>query len=99
MRIGAGRRVGLKNSRDCDDRILERRNGDNRAAGAARTYRFLLQIIQQKPAKLGQCAHWMTSHGTGESGARALLQTESPRSPSCESMLIWGRSAAFHKGT
>jgi len=41
-RIGAGRRVGLKNSLDCDDRILERRNGDNSAAGAARTYRSLM---------------------------------------------------------
>jgi hypothetical protein len=42
MRIGADRRAGLKNSRDCDDRILERRNGDNGAAGAARTCRFWL---------------------------------------------------------
>jgi hypothetical protein len=37
-----GRRVGLKISRDCDDRILERRNGDNSAAGATRTFRFRL---------------------------------------------------------
>jgi hypothetical protein len=42
MRIGAERRAALKNSPDCDDRILERRNGDNRAAGAARTFRFRL---------------------------------------------------------
>ena len=42
MRIGADRRVGLKNSRDCDDRILERRNGDSRAAGAARTVGFVI---------------------------------------------------------
>jgi hypothetical protein len=39
MRIGADRRVGLKNSRDCDDRILERGNGGNRAAGAARIFK------------------------------------------------------------
>ena len=38
MRIGADRRVGLKNSRDCDDRILECGNGGNRAAGVARTF-------------------------------------------------------------
>jgi hypothetical protein len=37
--IGAGRRAGLKNSSDCDDRILKRRNGGNTAAGAARTDR------------------------------------------------------------
>jgi hypothetical protein len=40
MRIGADLRVGLRNSQDCDDRIRERRNGDNRAAGAARTFRI-----------------------------------------------------------
>jgi len=50
-RIGAGRRVGLKNSRDCDDQILKRRNGDNSAAGAARTYRFLRA---DRPAENGQ---------------------------------------------
>jgi hypothetical protein len=36
MRIGADRRDGLKNSRDCGDRILALRNGDNSVAGAAR---------------------------------------------------------------
>jgi len=41
MRIGADRRVGPKNSRDGDDRILERWNGDNSAAGATRTFSFL----------------------------------------------------------
>jgi hypothetical protein len=44
MRIGAERRVGLKNSRDCDDRILQRRNAVNRAAAAAPTSRFPRQI-------------------------------------------------------
>lgn len=39
MPIGADRRVALKNSPDCDDRILKRRNGDNSAAGAAPTFR------------------------------------------------------------
>jgi hypothetical protein len=41
-RIDADRRVGLKNSRDCDARILERKNGGNSAAGGARTYKFRL---------------------------------------------------------
>jgi hypothetical protein len=40
MQIGGARRVGLKNSRDCDDRILEHKNGVNSAAGAAQTYRI-----------------------------------------------------------
>jgi hypothetical protein len=62
MRIGADRRAGLKNSRDCDDRILERRNGDNRAAGAAQTFRFLLQIIEQKAGRDWSLAHWTYSH-------------------------------------
>jgi hypothetical protein len=44
IRIGVGRRVGQKNSRDCDDRILERWNDDNRAAAAAQTFRFLWQV-------------------------------------------------------
>jgi hypothetical protein len=42
-RIGAGHRVGLKNSRDFADRILQRRNGDNRGTGAAQTGRFVIR--------------------------------------------------------
>jgi hypothetical protein len=53
MRIGADHRAGLKNSPDCDDRILERRNGDNRAAGAARIYKCV-EIIRQKSGKAGR---------------------------------------------
>ena len=53
-RIGADRRVGLKNSRDCDDRILARRNGDNRAADAARTFRLLRpHVLERGLAPLG----------------------------------------------
>ena len=43
MRIGAQRRVGPKNSRDCDDRIVAGRSGDNRAVGEAQTLRLVCQ--------------------------------------------------------
>jgi hypothetical protein len=54
--IGVGRRVGLRNLQDCDDRILELRNGDNKAAGAARTFKFCLSMcanLKHKAASFG----------------------------------------------
>ena len=68
MRIGVGRRVGLKNSQDCDDRILARRNGDDRAAVAARTFRIYLYTLN------GPCGISLKMTESCNSAARARVQ-------------------------